>query len=478
MKKRNTFISFLPIFSYIIGPILSFAILPIITNALDPSEYGIYNYYISIINYIVLITLMPGINSYILRYLNRNFPEYKKDKEAIFKFILYSTLFYIVCLLFFMYIYKDFLFLYIATVYYFVNMTSYYKSFLNVNGNKFVFSVLTMLNVLSQYIFVFIAYIYLDLNTMHLLLGSLVFSILVVVIIVVKLINNNNSNFNFMIRKTDSPDYRKVIKFIVPSIGIALAGLILSSGDRIIIKNLLDRGDYYVGIYAINYTLYAQIVDVIIAVFYLYIPSYLYVKYEEYGINEYLEKLKIIIETYLLVTTFIITVAIFNYDKINYLLFNSSYNVSTKISVYIVVGQFYFGLYRMVSNYYLVKNRIKIVMYLLGLIGFMNILMNLYFVPIYGYVSAAMTTLFCYVFLFIVIYYLVTKETKKHLISMSYWLMLCLPILFLSLSPKTGEYTDKFHVFLDLIKNTLIIFGIYSFVFWKKIKKNFSEYKN
>ncbi len=468
MKSKKKIKKILPIASYVISPILGFAILPIITKTINPGDYGLYNYYISLINYLLLFSLFPSINSAILRFLNCDFDDYKMDKVALLKIISYTTILFFVMSLILIIIYKDSLLIYLVFAFYLINITTYYKSYLNINGKKMQFSLLMISVVLSQYLMIFIVYFNFELKTYHLLLGNFIFSIFFIFILLIR----KKNVFILYSYKVKKQTYNKIMKFIIPSVGIALSGIILSSSDRIIIKNLLFNGNYYVGIYAINYTFYAQVIDIIVAIFYLYIPSYLYTKYEKNGLEKYIEGLEYVLNLYLIISTLITILVLFNYDRINYILFASTYNVKSKLSIYVLLGQHYFGVYRIISNYYSVINNKKILTYLLGIASIVNIILNLIFIPIFGYVAAAMTTLFCYLLLFVISHIFIVKSTKRDIIKGYNYVLLILPIIiFLFIpNPSMDTHTTKLKALYEIVLNSVIILGLYSIANYKRFK--------
>lgn len=471
-KEKKIWIKLLPITAYLLGPTFNLLILPIITKSINPDDYGIYNYYISIINYILLLTLFTSINSSILRFLNTRFENYNKDKVAIVKIIGIATIVFFLFSGIAVYIYKDFLFLYLIIVYYFINLITFYKSYLNINGNKLKFSLLVLSITIIQYTVVLLLYYLSSVNVYHLLIGNFAFSI----IFIFRKVYLKRNLISILKDKVETQTYKKIFKFMIPTIGIALAGIILSSGDRIVIKNLIDQGDFYVGIYSANYVVYAQVMDILIALFYLYIPHFLYTKYEKKGMKDYLEGLNLFFDSYLLIGTLIFIVVSINYDKINYLLFNVDYLVDSKLSLYVLAGQFYFGAYRIVSNYFTVANNKTILTVILVFIASLNIVFNIMFIPKYGYIMAAVTTLICYIILFLLTYIFFYKASKNNIISLTSIIHLILPLIFIKTLKTPNIYSSKLAVILDLIYSSLIITVLYGTINFGRFKKIYNEF--
>ncbi|AJD92253.1 hypothetical protein JMA_29360 [Jeotgalibacillus malaysiensis] len=470
-KNKSLFVRFLPIIAFAISPLLNLAALPFITSSINPNSFGLYNYYISIINIVLLITLFPSLNSGILRFMNTKFESYTKDKLVITNLIFLSTLTYGLISTIIYFYYQDILFIYISVTFYFIFLMNFFKSFLNVNGYKIKFSLILLSTTLVQYSFVFIMFYFFSLNVYHLLLGNLLLSFFILIFQIIKS-KGSLFKFNFNVNKKN---YSKIFKFVIPSMVIAFAGVILSTGDRILIKNLLINGDFYVGIYSVNYTLYAQVIDLIVAIFYLYIPFYLYSKYENNGLDDYIIGLKSVLDKYIYLSTLAVALFMFNYDKINFLILDNSYLTNTKLAIYVLVGQYYFGIYRIISNYYLVINKQKITSILLIIIAVLNVALNLIFIPLYGYIAAAVTTLICFIILVILTYLSIYRSIKDHIISLPNVFIIMVPIILLFIVSYPDMYKDKFEVAFILIRDSLIIIFIYFIFSLIKIKNYLKE---
>lgn len=471
MKKlKRLLVNILPIVAFGIAPILNLVTLPLVTASINPNLYGVYSYYISLINIILLLCLFPSLNSVILRYLNKNFEYYKQDRIVVRNLVyIGSILFFAISALFYIF-YQDSLFLYLICVYYLIFLMNFYKSFLNTNGEKVKFSLILLTTSLFQYTFLFLLYFLGELNVYSLLLGNFIFSLLFLCYLLIK---RKNVIFKREDMKYDN-NFKKILRFAIPSLFIALAGIILSSSDRILIKNLLVNGDYYVGIYSVNYTVYAQVIDLLVAVFYLFIPAFLYKKYEKEGEDSYLKNLEKVFNRYLLLSTIITVVIMISYEKINMLLFDESYLLTSKLPQYVLLGQYFFGLYRIISNYFLVKNNQKITSYSLIIIAILNIILNWIFIPKYGFIAAAVSTLFCFLLLFVVIYILFFIKTKMKIINLSNIIYLVLPLLILAVDLPIYKSQNKILVIQDLVLEMIITtsgFILFYFIYSKLINK-------
>ena len=192
MASNSKLTQFLPVLAYITGPVLSLVSLPLITSSIKPSDYGAYSYYLSVISYIVLISFFPSLNSTVLRFLNRDFNSYISDRNTlVIGSIISTSLYWILCSILFYFI-NDILLIYLCVCYFVINVFTLYKSFLNTNGEKKVYSVALLFVTISQYLLLFFLYFTKTITLYHLLLGNLVSSILVLILILLPKIRNRS----------------------------------------------------------------------------------------------------------------------------------------------------------------------------------------------------------------------------------------------------------------------------------------------
>ena len=452
----------LPVFAYIIGPILSFLSLPIITSSISPTDFGTYNYYLSIISYIVLISFFPSFNSTVLRFLNRNFDSYSHDKATLIAGCFLSTTIFFTASSILYYFIDDILFVYLCFCYFIINLFTLYKSFLNINGEKKKFAIVLLFVTISQYLLIFVLYFFKTISLYHLLLGNLIASIL----ILAWFFKPKIKALQIAKLKIEKKSINKITKFSLISLVIALSGILLATSDRILIKNLLENGEYFLGIYSVHYQLFSYLIDLLVGLFFIYIPNYLYVKYEKYGISSYLEGLRNIVDWFIVVATYFVLLIMLSHGALSHIMFDDFYVQQSKLSLYITLGQYYFGIYLVLANYFTVVNKRLIVTFLLLFFGAINIFLNVVFIPIYGYIVAAITTLICYFLLFLSVLIITKIKTKKNLIPNFNWILIMLPPVILYFLNEPKIYPSNFIAFKELLFNFIVVtifFGLLNF---------------
>lgn len=472
-SKKLDFTMLFPISAYIIGPILSFLSLPIITYSINPANYGTYNYYISLISYVVLLSFFPSLNSTVLRFLNKDFDTYINDRNTLLAGCFISLCLYLIfCIILFNFI-NDMLFIYLCICYLAIHFFTLYKSFLNINGQKISFSTVLLAVTLSQYSVIFFLYFTSNISTYHLLLGNLVSSILILVFVFVPKIKKFS-----IFQKIEKQSAMKISKFSMLSMVIALSGILLATSDRILIKHLLENGDYFLGIYSVHYQLFSYFIDILVGIFFIYIPHYLYVKYEKNGLQSYLLGLRYVLDWFIVLATFFVIVVMLSHDALSHIMFDSFYLQQSKLSLYIIVGQYYFGIYLALANYFTVVNKKLNLTLLLLFFGIVNLSLNIVFIPVYGFIVAAITTLLCYFSLFISVFIITKSKTGYNLISKFNWILLSLPMFLLLLLNEQKIYTSNFSAFQELFFNTLVVTIVYVTFNFKRMKIIFEAAKN
>jgi len=199
------------------------------------------------------------------------------------------------------------------------------------------------------------------------------------------------------------------LSFSIPFIPAVLSALLLGFSDRFLIKY------YYTNVEVANYTI-AYTVGMIYSAFFL-ATNKMWQKY----ILERLRAKKIIeiksaAKKYLLVVLLVGVIIFLLKTFLVKILSNSSYYVILDIIPTILLGMFFYFLYTVMSNIpFYHKNT-----YLMALPAFiaagLNIILNIIFLPIYGYKIAAFTTLISYFIEFLVIYIICLKKYRINLL--------------------------------------------------------------
>lgn len=186
-------------------------------------------------------------------------------------------------------------------------------------------------------------------------------------------------------------DYWKyAVLFNLPLIPHYLSGSVLNQGDRIVIQKIL--GSSFVALYSVAYNV-AMLSQLITTAIAQALTPWLYecLRKEKYSdINKTLRPIMV------LVAAICFLLMLFA-PEIVWVFASSEYSEAVYIIPPIAASVFFIYMYNVYSNFeFYFEKRIFITIASFIAAG-LNILLNLIFVPIYGYVAAGYTTLVCYV---------------------------------------------------------------------------------
>ena len=245
------------------------------------------------------------------------------------------------------------------------------------------------------------------------------------------------------------------------------------------IKLILKNSDYWIGIYSIQYTIYSQIFNLIVQLYYLYIPSKLYICYEKEGIEKFIKKLNLWIESYLHSSLVIIIILVLTYPKINKILLSENYNINLNFAIYIILGGFLFGLYRLMGEVLNMLKKTKILNLAIWSSGIINIVLNYFFIGRLGIKGAAITTFISYFFLTIVIYIIILRKIKKPILTLKQIYILIvfiLSVIFIdNFEVKENISENKVKILFQVGIEVILVISIYLVIFRKKIAKILKE---
>jgi O-antigen/teichoic acid export membrane protein len=418
--------NFLYVLSHLLGPILAFISIPIVSKAISPADYGNYNYFVTLAQIVLMLNFMPSINSSILRFGAQGFQYFDEDISYILKILFISTftsIFFIFILGVFL---KNYIFVFVAISVLQINIIISFKNYLNVNMERYKHTLLTLGVILSQYGYIYYQYLIKNLSMVDLIFGNFVFSICIIAYIFVK-------NYDFVRRVVFSRKIKseRVFKFIVPSFFIGFNGLVINATDRLMIKGLIDNGEIDLGVYVMHQNLFRQPVDALIGVLFLFIPSSLYVLYEKYGDKRYISSLRQLISWVLILAIITISFCHYVYDDITKLLLAQAYLSDTNIGIPMLYGHFSYLLYLLCANYFTVSNNKRIPLFVLIFGAVLNIILNFIFIPIMGMEGAIISTILTNLSIFIGIQAMVYHISGEYLLNIKHNVIWLFPIYFI-----------------------------------------------
>lgn len=175
----------------------------------------------------------------------------------------------------------------------------------------------------------------------------------------------------------------------IPLIGYSIAAQILNVSDRVMISKLVN--DSAVGIYSTLYTISSLSLIVWQAIHASYVP-YLFKSIGKEG-----TKIKKITNSLVTIYAFIALILTFFAPEIVSILATHEYYEAIYIMPPIAAGIFLTCITNIYSDIPVYFRKTKYVMYPAAIAAVVNIVLNYIFIPVFGYMAAAYTTLFSYI---------------------------------------------------------------------------------
>jgi O-antigen/teichoic acid export membrane protein len=375
---------------------LMFLTIPIFTRLLTPDEYGILAVYGSIVT---IFTIILGLN------FHGSVARYYYEKSNDFNGFLKTNILFLV-------VFNGVL----IPIFYISR--NFFGEFFQIGGNLFVIAVIV--SILSSFFNIFLASLQASQNS-HNYAKTSVFvnssTIIIAVIWTYFLVENRYYGnvysqflvlFSFIIfllfrfknifLNNSNKEYLKYALFFgVPLIPHALSGIVLAQFDRIMINQLI--GSFETGIYSFAYNVGLIMNVIVIAMNNSWVPIF----YEHLKNNNYY-KIQNLAENYSkLIFTIAFALILFG-NEIVTLMADNDYFEALSIVPIIIVSYVFVFLYMLYGNYSFYHKKTGLISFNTFLAGFVNIGLNYLFIPKYGYMAAAWTTLVSYVLLFVLHY--------------------------------------------------------------------------
>ena len=433
--------------------IIYFFLVPLYTNCLNPSEYGIVDLLFTISNFLFPVFTL-NITEAIYRFsLDKN-----ANYNKIFSIGIICT---INCILFGLVLipivnsfnnYKDYSFLF----YLYIISLSFSQILLSLSKGQEKLKLFAFANIFNS---ILIA----CLNIVLLLVygagiegyfWSYIIANIVVCIIII-LFGKYYNNFTKI--SFDSVLFKSMVKYSVVLIPTSFLWWIMHSSDRIMISNMI--GDYENGIYGISYKIPSLLT--VISFIFTQAWSFSAIKNASKSDNEiYTNKIfEVFIKVLCIIGVFIILII----RPLFKIYVASDYFVAWKYVPFLVLGYVFMTSSTFISSSYNVHKDSKGFLYS-GMVGaIVNIILNIILIPILKIYGAAIATMISYISVFIYRMidtkkYLKIKILKSQTIYISLLIFSCVVI-----------YVPNSYLFIALILLMLLIMSLRDILFISKI---------
>jgi len=395
-------------FGNVFSRLITFLLLPLYTNLLNPKEYGIITLVYVFIGFMNVI-YHYGLDSSFLKYftIQKNIENQKKIfSTAFFLNFLSSILLSIVIiifsakisvLLFNDQIYQN-LFKISSYILFFDSISHIPFALLRIQKKAFIFILIKFLNV-SLTLFFNIYFLIIKDSGIEGVFNSVLIASIISTLIVILLSLNS---FQIILKY----DYiKKLINFGLPFLPAGIASITMESIDRYILSILTDAST--VGIYTAGYKLGIFMLIFATAFNYAWQPFFLSTNKDDVA-----KKLFSTIFTFYMSLSFIIWVFISLFIKdiitiqlFDYSIIGSQYNQSVNIVPIILLSYIFQGAYYNFLPGIYFQEKTKIIPLIVSISAFINILINILLIPIYGIIGSAIATLAGHLTMALLTYY-------------------------------------------------------------------------
>ena len=194
----------------------------------------------------------------------------------------------------------------------------------------------------------------------------------------------------------------EAIKFNIPLIPHYLSLIVLGQSDRIMISNICGSGD--AGLYSLAYQISMAMNIIISAINGSLIPwTYSMMKEKKYS---EIRKIADFLCLFMMAISVVIMVVA---PEVVFFMGGKNYHNVIWVMPPVICSVFFTFCYGLFSNIEFYFGNTKYVMIASVIGSILNIILNAIFIPIFGFIAAAYTTLFCY-FVFMIAHYLFMKR--------------------------------------------------------------------
>jgi len=455
----------------IVPKVIGLFLMPIFTRYLSPEDYGIMSYTESMAVFMYAFAIL-SLNSYLLRNYSEISSEIEKKKFVGNLFVFIISYNVVVMLVFsvglsivfkVMEIQVDFFpYMFLALLTNFFNIFSVIPMALyRIQEKVGKFVRLSLMNTLLQIILSLLLIITFDQGILGRYYGILIVSILFAGVYLNLMRKEVIFNFNYQ-------QIREALKFSLPLVPASISFLLLDISDRLILEQYVSLNE--MGIYSIAYTL-GFAVNVVIVGGYKSFETVLFKSVKEENFIHIFYDIKNI---FLFFVFSIGLLFLLFSQEILYIMATTDFYKAYMLVPIIVVAAVIKGLYMLYGVLIMVKRKTKMLSMAVVLGALVNIGTNIMFIPTYGIMAAAISTVFGFLTMTIFSHVLVYHYFRLNLYHdiKDYFSILLLSLI---------GYLLFYNVELELCKETFvlksIIFAVGILVFSKMYKvvisKNF-----
>lgn len=448
---------------YTVGGLLlqgvNFFTLPIFTRLLSVESFGIvsiYNTWLSILAIFICFQSHGSIGVAKVNYSNEEFEEYTSDI-----ILLSSVIFMFWIIIFLLFKFKIGILLNLSIEIIFIMLIqSFFNTIITLKSTIYIFEekakqklLLSFLNIIFNVIFsiIFIKYLYEDKTYLGRIVGGAIPTIILGIYFYIDIIRKKMPKINLN-------HWKFCLTLTIPIIFHGLSGIVLGSSDRIMLEKY--KGFYETGLYSLIYN-FGMIISMIWgALNSAWVPWYYdNMKKENHSLIRKYSKNYLYLFTTLCVGFLMLS------PEVIKIMAPEKYWTSIGFLPLIVAGYYFNYLYSFSVNYEFYSKKTTYIAFATTAAAGINFLLNLYFIPKYGGVGAALTTLISYLAMFLFHEGLVRIKFKYSILKKREYLLDVFLIV---------VYSLVYYIYVENIVIRLIFLGVYLVTrgigFYRKLK--------
>ncbi len=226
-------------------------------------------------------------------------------------------------------------------------------------------------------------------------ISNIIIDFIVVIVIVLRIHLYKWITFRLFSKKI----LKKLLTYSIPLVGVNVTTSVLSLSDRYVITSVLGREA--VGIYSANYTISSSVFTLILAGVMRGVYPMILKTWRQNNKEQTENLLSNAVRYYLIVSMPALMGICILAQTISRLFLNENFHEQGFVITLVAVGMFLFGLVEYTNKAWELTSNTKPLLYNASVSMILNLVLNIVFIPLYGYRIAAVTTAFSYFVYFI-----------------------------------------------------------------------------
>lgn len=258
-----------------------------------------------------------------------------------------------------------------------------------------------------------------------------------------------------------------IANYSFPLIPYALSGIILAQFDRIMINNIIDTAS--AGLYSLGYNVGMLLLIVIGSIQTALVPDF----FKFLDNKEYNRLDRLIKRVFSIITVAALGLILFA-REIVVILADKKFHPGLSVVPLIVIGYVFFAMFTVYGRYIGYKKRTVFSSLVTLTAGISNIILNAIFIPIYGYIAGAYTTVASYFLLFLFSWIVASFILKVRITPLGIlWKPTGIMFFFIGIFFLISKYELSF-IIMFFVKIVILVFFVV-LVFNKEIKRVYDE---